>query len=140
MLIRCLHILKMVKNVMIAKFELAFTRYQLILKTVENSTVTNSVQSFQELMPKKCTYTVRTVSVILKVLTNVLFSSLFCVFTRWHFQIVPFKSSFFKITQQKNVMFLCEHQIIPRLSHKSLQAFITFVNIFKVSWHRLNAV
>ena len=41
--------MKTVKNVTVAKFELAFTRYRHNLKTTENSTVTSSVQSLQEL-------------------------------------------------------------------------------------------
>ena len=49
-LTRCRHIdtHDTVKTVTIAKFELSFTRYRHNLKMIENSTVTNSVQSLQE--------------------------------------------------------------------------------------------
>ena len=50
---RCRHILKTVKIVTVAKFELALTRYLHYMKTIENSTVTNSVQSLQELDAKE---------------------------------------------------------------------------------------
>ena len=45
---RCWHIFKTVNNVTVANLELAFTRYRQSLKTMENSTVTNSVESLQE--------------------------------------------------------------------------------------------
>ena len=54
---RCRHILKTVKNVTVANFELAFTRCRHNLKTVGNLMVKNSLQDF--VMPKKCTYTLR---------------------------------------------------------------------------------
>ena len=42
----CWHILKTVKNVTVAKFELAFTRVRHNLKTVRNLTVKKSLQDF----------------------------------------------------------------------------------------------
>ena len=47
------HILKTVKNVMAAQFWLVFTRYRQNLKTIENSTVTNSAQSSEEFDAKE---------------------------------------------------------------------------------------
>ena len=43
----------MLKNVTVAKFELAFTRRQHNLKTIEDSTVKNSVPSLQEFDAKE---------------------------------------------------------------------------------------
>ena len=45
-LTRCRHILKTVKNVKVAKFELAFTRCRNSLKTVGNLMLKNSLQGF----------------------------------------------------------------------------------------------
>ena len=45
---RCRHILKTVKNVTVAKFELVFTRYRQNLKTVGNLTAINPLQAYQE--------------------------------------------------------------------------------------------
>ena len=43
---QCRHILKTVKNVTVAEFELAFTRFRNNLKTVRDLTVRNSLQDF----------------------------------------------------------------------------------------------
>ena len=43
---RCRHILKTMKNVTVAKFELAFTRCRKNLKTVGNLPVKSSLQDF----------------------------------------------------------------------------------------------
>ena len=43
---RCRHILKTVKNVTVAEFELVFTRFLNNLETVGNLTVRNSLQDF----------------------------------------------------------------------------------------------
>ena len=56
MFTRCRHILKTMKKVTAAKFELAFTRYRHNLKTVGNSTVKTRCRT---LMLKKSTYTLR---------------------------------------------------------------------------------
>ena len=56
MFTRCRYILKMVKNVTVAKFELAFTRCRNNLKTVRNLKVRKSLQDFDT---KKCTFTLR---------------------------------------------------------------------------------
>ena len=53
---RCRHILKTVKKVTAAKFELAFTRYRHNSKTVGNLTVKTRCRTF---MLKKSTYTLR---------------------------------------------------------------------------------
>ena len=45
---RCRHILKTVKNVTVAKFELVFTRYRQNLKTVGNLTAINPLQAPQK--------------------------------------------------------------------------------------------
>ena len=45
---RCRHILKTVKNMTEAKFELAFTRCRNNLKMIGNLTVKNSLQGFDE--------------------------------------------------------------------------------------------
>ena len=54
---RCRHILKTVKNVTVAKFELSFTRCRNNLKTVGDLTAKTR---WKTLMPKKCSYTLRT--------------------------------------------------------------------------------
>ena len=46
MFTRCRHIVKAVKNVSVAKFELVFTRCQNNLKAIGNLTVKNSLQDF----------------------------------------------------------------------------------------------
>ena len=53
---RCRHILKTVKNVTVANFELAFTLYRHNLKTVGNLTVKTRCRT---LMLRKSTYTLR---------------------------------------------------------------------------------
>ena len=53
---QCRHILKTVKNVTVAKFELAFTRCWNNLKMIGNLTVKTLCKT---LMPKKCTFTLR---------------------------------------------------------------------------------
>ena len=75
------HILKTVKNVSVAKFELAFTRYRHNLKTIENLTVTDSVQSLQEFDAKNLPSPTEPFSLNSKPLRNVLFSSFSSVHT-----------------------------------------------------------
>ena len=60
---RCRHILKTMKNVTEAKFELAFTRCRNNLKTVRNLSVKSSLQDFDAkevyLNPKNCSVSIQ---------------------------------------------------------------------------------
>ena len=107
MFTRCRHILKTVKNMTVAKFELAFTRCRNNLKTVGTSTVKNSLQDFDVkemyLHPKNRSFSFQ------KRLKMFCFHH-FQVFMRCRFQNVPVrvpfsKSTVFKICRQKMCRF-----------------------------------
>ena len=128
--------MKTVKNVTIAEFELAFTRWGNNLKTVRNVTVRNSLQDFDAIeryLHPKCQSVLFqkrrncSIFIIFKCLHNAIsivlvrvpFSK-YTVFKIYHFQNVP----------AKNMPFSCERETYP--SHCS--PFSTF------SRHRVNAV
>ena len=108
------------KNVTVAKFELAFTRCRNNLKTVRNLPVKSLLQDFDansvNLNPKN-----RSVSFQKRL--KMLYFHHFKVFTRCRFQDVPIrvpfsKSAVFKICRfqnlpAKNVPFSCEQEAYP---------------------------
>ena len=105
---RCRHILKTMKIVTVAKFELAFTRCGNNLKTVGKLPVKSSLQDFdaKEVYPnpKNC-------SVSFRKRLKMFYFHHFKVFTRCCFQNVPIrvpfsKSTVFKICRQKCAVFV----------------------------------
>ena len=83
---RCRQILKTVKNVTAAKFEVAFTRYRNNLKTVGNLDGKNSLQDFDA---KELYLHRKKRSVSLQKCLRMFCFHHFQVFTRWRFQNLP---------------------------------------------------
>ena len=105
---RCRHILKTMKNVTAAKFELAFTRCRNNLKTVRDLTVRNSLQDFDA---KEAYLHSKSRSISFQKCLKMFGFHHFQVFTRCHFQNVsvrlPFsKSTVFKNCRQKCAVFV----------------------------------
>ena len=103
----CPQILRTAKNMMVAKSELTFTRYPRNLKTVEDSTVTNSLQS--EFDTKEM-YTLRIEQTRFESAEKrsacIIFEcSCDAVFTCAGYSSVS-KSSIFKISRQKSTVFM----------------------------------
>ena len=117
---RCRHILKTVKNVTVAEFELAFTRCRNNLKTVQNLTERNSLQDFDEIeryLHPKCP------SVLFQKRRKLFYFHHFQVFTQCHFQNVPVrvpfsKSTVSKICRQKMCRFRVNGRPIRRIFHR----------------------
>ena len=118
---RCRHILKTMKNVTDAKFELAFTRCRNNFKTVQNLPVKSSLQDFDA---KKCTLCTckGSFSLVPKASENVLFSSFSIVYTIPFLNMpirVPFsKPTVFKICRQKMCRFRVNRRPIRRIFHR----------------------
>ena len=110
---RCRHILKTVKNVTVANFELAFTRYRNNLKTVGNLTVKTRCRT---LMLRKSTY-------IIVECSHDAVSNLHRLGLR--LQNLPFSKS----AGKKCAVFV----LTGGLS-------VTFFTVFKMSRHRVNVV
>ena len=134
MFTRCRNILKTVKNVTVAKFELAFTRCRKNLKTVRKLTVKTRCKT---LTARKCTYTLRTNHPCSKSVEKCSVSSLSRVnkmsFSKCSGKSSVFqKSTVFKICclPAKNVPFSCKREAYP--SH--------FFTVSKMCWHRVNAL
>ena len=117
----CRHILKTVKKVTAAKFELAFTRYRHNLKTVGKLTVKTRCRT---LMLKKNTYTLRidqsrSKSVekcavyITAECSHDAVSNLYRVGFHFFFRNLPFSKSAGKKCSRKNVPFSCEREAYP---------------------------
>ena len=114
------HILKTVKNVTVAEFELVFTRCLNNLKTVRNLTVRNSLQDFDAIeryLNPKCR------SVFFQKRLKMFYFRHFQMFTQCRFQNVPvrvpfsksivFKIYHFQTLPAKNVPFSCEREAYP---------------------------
>ena len=92
----------------VAKFGLAFTWYLLNLKTIENSTVTDSVQSLQEfdakekLMPKEVSPQ-ELFDLILKASKNVPFLSFLSVHMKLFLKCAGFQSPVFRTYRFQNL-------------------------------------
>ena len=121
------------KNVTVAKFELAFTRCRNNLKTVRNLPVKSSLQDFDansvNLNPKN-----RSVSFQNRL--KMFYFHHFKVFTRCRFQDVPIrvpfsKSAVFKICRQKMCRFRVNRRPIRRIFHR-------FQNVPASCEHSLN--
>ena len=120
MFTRCRHILKTVKNVTVAEFELAFTRCRNNLKTLRNLTVRNSFRDFDAIeryLHLKCQ------SVLFKKRRKMFFFRHFQVFTRCRFQNVPIrapfsKSTVFKLCRQKMCRFRVNGRPIRHIFHR----------------------
>ena len=106
---RCRHILKMVKNVTAAKFELAFTRYRNDLKMIGTQTPKSRCKT---LMLKKCTYTLR---IDLSRSKSVQKCSVFIIFRCLHDSVSKMcRLEFcFQNLPTKNVPFSCEREVYP---------------------------
>ena len=128
---RCRHILKTVKNVTVAEFELAFTRCRNNLKTVGNLTVRISLQdsdAIKRYLHPNCR------SVLFQKRRKLFYFHHFQVFTQCHFQNVPVrvqfsKSTVFKICRRKMCRF--------RVNGRPIRHFFI---VFKMCRHRVNAV
>ena len=116
----CRHILKTMKNVTVAKFELAFTRCRNNLKTVGNLLVKSSLQDFDAeelyLNPKNR-------SVSFQTRLKMFYFHHFKVLTRCRFQNVPIRvpfsnSTVFKICRQKMRRFRVNRRPIRRIFHR----------------------
>ena len=103
------------KNMTVAKFELAFTRCRNNLKTVGNLPVKSSLQDFDA---KEVCLNPKNRSVSFNKRLKMFYLHHFKVFTRCRFQNVPIRNSVFKIyhfqnLQARNVPFLCEQEAYP---------------------------
>ena len=117
---RCRHILKTMKNVTAAKFELAFTRCRNNLKTVRDLTVRNSLQDFDA---KEAYLQSKSRSIAFQKCLKMFCFHQFQVFTRCRFQNVsvraPFsKSTVFKICRQEMCCFRMNGRPIRRIFHR----------------------
>ena len=117
---RCRHILKTMKNVTAAKFELAFTRCRNNLKTVGNLPVKSSLQDFDA---KEVCINPKNRSVSFQTRLKMLYFHHFLVFTRCRFQNVPItvpfsKSTVFKICRQNMCRFRVNRRPIRRVFHR----------------------
>ena len=118
---RCRNILKTVKNVTVAEFELAFTQCRNNLKTVRNLTERNSLQAFDAIeryLHPKCR------SVLFQTRRRLFYFHHFEVFTRCRFQNVPVrvqfsKSTVFKMRRQK----MCRFRVNGRPSRHIFHRF-----------------
>ena len=113
------HILKTMKNVTVAKFELAFTRCRKNLKTVRDLTVRNSLQYFDA---KEVCVNPKNRSVSFHRRLKMFFFQNFQVFTRCRFQNVPVrvqfsKSTVFKICPQKMCRFRVNRKPTRHIFH-----------------------
>ena len=111
-------ILKMIENVTIAKFRPGFTPNRHNLKMMKNLAVSNPRCNLSNnFMPKKCTYTFRTIKLFFNAFQNVLFS----LFSRVH--RMPFSNCAsqsyicnvyrFPRSSGKNMLFLREQKAYP---------------------------
>ena len=112
---RCRHILKTMKNVTVATFELAFTRCRNNSKTVRNLPVKSSLQDFDA---KEMYLNPKDRSVSFQKRMRMFSFHHFQLFTRYHFQKYADWSSVFKIYRfqnlpAKNVPFSCEQEAYP---------------------------
>ena len=108
------------KNVTVAKFELAFTRCRNNLKTVRNLSVKSSLQDFDA---KEVYLNPKNYSVSFQKRLKMLYFHHFKVFTRCRFQNVPIrapfsKSAVFKICRQKMCRFRVNRRPIRRIFHR----------------------
>ena len=118
-LTRCRHILKAVKNVMAAKFELTFKQCWENLKIIGHLTVNNSLQDFDA---TEMSIHFKNRSVPFQSIKKMFFFHHFLVLTRCCFQNVlvkvPFsKSSVFKICPQKMCHFRVNGRPICYIFH-----------------------
>ena len=127
------------KNVMVAKFELAFTRRRNNLKTVGNLPVKSSLQDFdaKEVCPNP-----KNRSVSFQKRLKMFYFHHFYVFTRCRFQNVPIrvpfsKSTVFKICRPKMCRFrvnrrhirhiFCRFQKVPASCERSLRLYSEYL-------------
>ena len=120
MFTRCRHILKTVKTVTVAEFELAFTRCRNNFTTVRDLTVRNSLQDFDAI--ERYLHSKRQ-SVLLQKRGTLFYFQNFQVFTRCRFQNVPVrvqfsKSTVFKMCRQKMCRFRVNARPIRRMFHR----------------------
>ena len=120
-----------VKKVTVAKFELAFTRYQHNLKNVGNLTVKTRCKTS---MPKKCTCTLRIDQSRSKSVKKMFCLHHYRVFTLCCFKFMPVrvpfsKSTVFKIYRKIMCRFLVDGRPIRHI-----------FTVFKMCLHRVNAV
>ena len=116
----CRHILKTVKNVTVAEFELAFTRCQNNLKTVRDLTVRNSLQDFDAIeryLHPKCQ------SVLFQKCRKLFYFQNSQMFTRCRFQNVLVRVQFsksivFKMWRQKMCRFPVKGRPIRHIFHR----------------------
>ena len=112
---RCRHILKTVKNVMVAEFELVITRCRDNFKTVRDLIVRNSFQDFdavERYLYPKCQ------SVLFQKRRKLFYFQNIQVFTKCRFQNVPVRVQFsistvFKICRQKMCRFRVNGEANP---------------------------
>ena len=140
---RCRHILKTVKNVTVAEFELAFTRCRNNLKTVGNLTVRNSLQDFDAIeryLHPNCR------SVLFQKRRKRFYFQHYQVFTQCRFQKVPVrvqfsKSTVFKMCWQKMCRFRVNGRPIHHIFHRfqnvlaSCERSLIFARISTASDH-----
>ena len=120
MFTRCRHILKAVKNVTVAKLELAITRYWQNLKTLRNLTVKDSLQDFDA---KEMYLQTKNRSVSFQKRPKMFCFHHFQVFTRCCFRSVSVrvpisKSTVFKIYQQIMCSFRVNGRPIHHISYR----------------------
>ena len=128
---RCRHILKTIKNVTIAEFELAFTRCRNNLKTVGNMTVKTLCKT---LMPKKCIYILRIDHSHSKSVEK---CSVYIIFEYSHDAV----------SKMCRLEFGFQNLPFSKSAGKECAVFVwtgglsvTFFTVFKIYQHRVNAV